>query len=57
LYARAVQAGDTRTALSILMDLATLQDLYPAKKVNLGAAKGAAAKILVADDGFNPDDA
>jgi hypothetical protein len=57
LYARAVQAGDTRSALSVLMDLAALQDLYPAKKVALGAAKGAAVKILVAEGGFNPDDA
>jgi hypothetical protein len=57
LYARAVQAGDIRTALSVLMDLATLQDLYPAKKVNLGAAKGAAVKILIAEGGFDPNSA
>jgi hypothetical protein len=57
LFARAIQAGDNRTALSVLMDLATLQDLYPAKKLALGAAKGAAVKILVAEGGFNPDDA
>lgn len=33
LYARAIQTGDLGTALAVLRDLATLQDLYPAKKV------------------------
>jgi hypothetical protein len=33
LFARAVQARDLRTALAILQDLATMQDLYPPKRV------------------------
>lgn len=33
LYARAVQSGDIRTALAVLDSLATLGDLFPAKRV------------------------
>lgn len=33
LYARAVQAGDYRTALAVLADIAALEDAYPAKRM------------------------
>jgi hypothetical protein len=45
LYARAVNAGDYRTALAIDQDLATLQGLYPAKKTELTGKDGGPMRI------------
>jgi hypothetical protein len=41
LYARAVQAGDLRTALAVLTDLGKLLDLYPAARTELSGPDGA----------------
>ena len=51
LYAKAVNTGDLRSALIVLKDLANLQGLYPAKK--LQAKQSGDVKInVVGDDDF-----
>lgn len=53
LYARAVQAGDNRTALAILSDMARLQDLYPAAKEKHEHTGELKIRIEADDDFYN----
>jgi hypothetical protein len=53
LYARAVQAGDIRTALAVLNSLAELQNLFPAKRTEVTGPDGGplqAATVELTDD-------
>jgi hypothetical protein len=53
LYARAVQAGDLRTALAVLTDLAKLQGLYPADRVE--ATHTETGRLVIEEIVVGPD--
>jgi hypothetical protein len=62
LYARAVAAGDVRTALACARDEADLQGLYPPKRREVSGAGGGPVRVTLEDllDGepsHEPDDA
>lgn len=65
LYARAVNSGDIRAALSVLRDEAELRGLYPAKGIKVGGPDGEpllpaveeiVAALIKAERGGNVDD-
>ena len=56
LYFKAVQTGDLRTALSVLIDQAKMQGLYPTKKDNAEQSGKMEIKIVATDDFYGNAD-
>jgi hypothetical protein len=55
LHARAVAAGDHRTALAVLRDLAELQGMYPPRKTELTGKDGAALAVSAVQATTDPE--
>ncbi len=56
MYARAMNAGDIRTALAVAQDEAKLRGLYPAKKTELTGKDGAPLAAVVANVEMTDDE-